>query len=105
MSMILIKTVPRLSAFTMWPLATSTKTLVDSHSMTKSSAYGVMWLEQPESMSHWVMRECLAFLVEVLGANLDFLLVRAIEAFSFFPHCGVGLLEGILIGLLEKVTE
>ena len=52
MSTILTRAVPLFAAFTIVPFATSTTDSVLSQSAIKSSANGVMCVEQPESISH-----------------------------------------------------
>ena len=47
-----MKAVPFFGALTMFPFATSTRDLEDPMSVIRSSSNGVMWLEQPESISN-----------------------------------------------------
>ena len=50
-SVILMEAVPFFGALTILPLATSTRDLEEVMSKIRSSGKGVIWLEQPESIS------------------------------------------------------
>ena len=88
--------VPCCGACTRVPFATSTRDVEDLMSLTRSDLNGVMWLEQPESMSHSDMKEKRALLL----VGLLFVVV-ATKARWWFEGAGG---DGIKIGVSWLVS-